>query len=193
MAEIEWLVARIRNKTSLKVETVSGWKDRGRPASTGTFNPRGVLVHHTAFPASKSNPHPGLNTVINGRSDLPGPLCHVLLDFNGVCHIVASGRANHAGVAQASGPMPAGDGNSLYIGIEIDYDPRVQAASAAQRNAIPVLAAVLVTRLGNGRNFVRAHKETSVTGKVDPQRLTSMSNLRDLVGTNIKLHPDWKS
>ncbi len=191
MAEVEWLAARIRNKTSLPVREVAGWKSRGRPASTGTFNPRGVLVHHTAFPASANNPHPGLQTVINGRSDLVGPLCHVLLDFNGVCHIVASGRANHAGTAEASGPMPAGDGNSLYIGIEVDYDPRVQAASSAQRNAIGVLAAVLVTRLGNGARFVRGHKETSVTGKVDPQRLGTMDEIRDIVALNVRLHPDW--
>lgn len=191
MAEVEWLAARIRNKTSLPVREVAGWKSRGRPASTGTFNPRGVLVHHTAFPASRNNPHPGLNTVINGRSDLPGPLCHVLLDFNGVSHIVASGRANHAGTARASGPMPAGDGNSLYIGIEVDYDPRVQEASAAQKNAIGVLAAVLVTRLNHGARYVRGHKETSVTGKVDPQRLSPMGQIRDIVALNVRLHPEW--
>ncbi|GAB2694151.1 peptidoglycan recognition protein family protein [Thalassiella azotivora] len=186
MAEIEWLARRLRN-AGLDVRTVDGWKDRGRPPSTGTFNPRGVLLHHTAAGlATTSNPHPARWTVINGRSDLPGPLCHVLVDFNGVCHVIAAGRANHAGWARASGPLPEGDGNSLYVGIEIDYDPRVQAASPAQKQASLKAAAAIVTRLGHGRRYVRAHKETSVTGKIDPDRYMPMSEARERIGNIIQ-------
>ncbi len=38
----------ILRRHGLKVKVVPGWKTRGRPASTGGFNPVGVLCHHTA-------------------------------------------------------------------------------------------------------------------------------------------------
>lgn len=186
MSRILWLADRLRY-ASLQVKVVDGWKDRGRPPSTGTLEPRGVLLHHTAgAKATDSNPHPSLQTVIHGRSDLPGPLCHVLIDRHGICWVIAAGRANHAGWAKASGPLPEGDGNSLYVGIEIDYNPNYQAANAAQRGAACNAAAAIVSKLGHGRRYVRAHKETSVTGKIDPSRFMSMDDVRTTVGNIIQ-------
>jgi hypothetical protein len=191
VANIVWLADRLRSTTGLDVRTIDGWQDRGRPASTGTFAPRGVLLHHTAPPGvtvTPGNPHPSLNTVIYGRSDLPGPLCHVLVDRNGVCWIIAAGRANHAGEARASGPMPAGDGNSLYVGIEIEYNPEVQSANEIQKSSACIAAASIVSRLGNGRNYVRAHKETCVPvgRKTDPARFMPMDDARARVGSIIQ-------
>lgn len=186
VAKILWLANRLRN-ADLQVRVVDGWEDRGRPLSTGTFEPFGVLLHHTAgAKATDDNPHPSLQTVIHGRSDLPGPLCHVLIDWKGVCWVVAAGRANHAGTARASGPMPAGDGNSMYVGIEIDYHPDLQPASAAQRRVTCIAAAAIVTKLGHGRNYVRAHKETSTTGKIDPSRFMPMDDARAKIGEIIQ-------
>lgn len=191
VANIVWLADRLRSTTGLDVRTIDGWQDRGRPASTGTFAPRGVLLHHTGPPGvtvTPGNPHPSLNTVIHGRSDLPGPLCHVLVDRNGVCWIIAAGRANHAGEARASGPMPAGDGNSLYVGIEIEYNPEVQSANEIQKSSACIAAASIVSRLGNGRNYVRAHKETCVPvgRKTDPARFMPMDDARARVGSIIQ-------
>ncbi len=186
MAKILWLADRLRY-AGLTVKETTGWEDRGRPASTGGFAPEGVLMHHTAARASNTNPHPSLQLVKEGTSSLPGPLCHVLIDWKGVCWVIAAGRANHAGSASASGPMPAGDGNEMYVGIEVEYaadlDPNnPQYRSDIQYSNSIVAAAVLVSKLGHGRNYVRAHKETAIPAgrKHDPWPW-NMGNFRDSV------------
>ncbi|MGL4339920.1 MAG: peptidoglycan recognition protein family protein [Rhodoglobus sp.] len=198
MGSIPWLADRLRF-AELEVKVVKGWRDRGRPASTGGFDPQGVLIHHTAGAlATKKAPHPSLQTIIEGRSDLPGPLSQVLIDWNGVCWVVAAGRSNHAGVAVASGRVPGGDGNSLYVGIEIDYAPQLgQHASKAQRKSSVLAAAAIVSRLGpkgrrHGRKFVSAHKETSVTGKIDPLYLMDMAEFRREV-RKVLQKTDWRN
>lgn len=186
MARITWLDDRLRNDGSLTVREKSGWTTRERP---GSFAPEGVLIHHTGARASFSDPTPSLNTVINGRPDLAGPLCHVLIGWDGVCHIVAAGRANHAGTALASGPMPAGDGNTMYVGIEVDYapqDPYFQQPQNPQLIAAINAAAAIVTKLGHGNTYVRYHKETSTTGKWDPGNFPSASEFRSLVQSRIQ-------
>ncbi len=181
---LTWLARRLRNG-GLRVGEVDGWRDRGRP---GAFAPQGVLIHHTAGArASDANPNPSLSTVINGRSDLPGPLAQVLVGYDGVCWVVAAGRTNNAGAANASGPLPAtSDGNALYVGIEIDYRVNPdgsfnQNPSAIQKGAAIVAAAAIVTKLGHGHRYVRGHKETSTTGKIDPKFLMPMPDFRDEV------------
>lgn len=166
MADATWLARRLYGDEFLAVGERPGWRTRGRP---GSFSPYGVLMHHTGARSSRANPTPSMNTVINGRPDLPGPLCHLLVGYDGVVHIIAAGRTNHAGDAKASGPMPAGDGNAMYIGIEVDYAPQLnQTPSAAQVNAAMEAAAAVITHLGHGQTYVRAHLETSRTGKWDP-------------------------
>ena len=128
---LTWLARRLTN-AGLRVAEVDGWRTAGRP---GAFAPRGVLIHHTAGArSSANNPAPSLSTVINGRSDLAGPLCQVLVDYNGVCWVVAAGRTNNAGAAKVSGPLPAtSDGNALYVGIEIDYRVNPDGTSTSTR------------------------------------------------------------
>lgn len=180
---VPWL-AEVLTGAGLVVRETDGWGSRGRP---GSFSPSGVLLHHTGSgtPSSQSNPHPNLNNVINGRTDLAGPLCQVLIDWVGRCHTIAAGRANHAGVARASGPMPAGDGNTLYVGIEIDYSASgtnpPQEMSPAQYDAAITASAAIIGRLGTTANHVRGHLETSETGKIDPQYV-SMETIRTAVG-----------
>lgn len=150
----------------LKVVELDGWRTRGRPAYTGSFNPVGVLCHHTA---SRADGLAGTEILVRGRADLPGPLAHFGLSRDGTVYIVASGRANHAGRARSSGSVAAGDGNSLYIGIEAMNDGVGEPWPAAQMRAYETLAAVLSVHVtGNSVRTVRAHKETSVTGKIDP-------------------------
>jgi N-acetyl-anhydromuramyl-L-alanine amidase AmpD len=60
---------------------------------------------------------PSLNTLINGRPDLPGPLCQIGLARDGTCYLVADGRANHAGIGNWHGITM---GNSCMIGIEAE-------------------------------------------------------------------------
>ena len=149
----------------------SGWKQRGRPSSTGSFAPYAVDWHHTGTTTSTVNTHPTLNTCINGRSDLPGPLCHVLIGYDGTCHIVAAGRANHAGSNGGSGPIPAGDGNAQMVGFEIDYNG-TQAMSNAQFDAATRASAACLKKFARSADYCRRHEETSTTGKWDTGGVT---------------------
>ncbi|WP_406077187.1 N-acetylmuramoyl-L-alanine amidase [Micromonospora sp. NBC_00858] len=164
MATIPWLVDVLR-AAGVQVVVEGDWLNRMRP---GSFDPIGVLWHHTAATSSASNPHPALNICINGRSDLAGPLCQALVDYNGVFHVISAGRCNHAGASGGSGPIPAGDGNTLMIGWEIDYNGVNQEMTAAQYNASIAATAAVLTRLGRDSSYARGHRETSTSGKIDP-------------------------
>ena len=59
--------------------------------------------------------------LVDGRPGHVGPLCHVLVDRNGEAWVVAAGRASHAGRADASGPLPEGDGDAVFVGVEVEY------------------------------------------------------------------------
>jgi hypothetical protein len=137
-----------------------------------------VLCHHTA---SSSNGQAAIPLLVNGRSDLPGPLCQLSLDRQGVVYVVAAGRANHAGVAKPSGTVAGGDGNVLYIGIEAQNEGTGEPWPKAQYDAYVTLCAALCVEItGNSVNTVRAHKETSVTGKIDPAGPTPYESTFDM-------------
>lgn len=103
------LANRLRAE-GLKVIEVDGWRERG----SSTFSPRGSVNHHTAGP--RSGNAPSLGTCINGRPDVPGPLCHVLMARDRTCYVIASGRANHAGRGGFRGLV----GNSSVYGLEVE-------------------------------------------------------------------------
>jgi len=166
---ISWLADVLRG-AGVEVVEEGSWLSRSAGSS---FSPIGVLWHHTAAPSSASNPHPALNICINGRSDLPGPLCHALVDYFGVFHVISANRANHAGRSAGSGPIPAGDGNTLMVGWEIDYAGDGgggvrQQMTAAQYDASVAATAAVLDRLGRDSSYARGHRETSTTGKIDP-------------------------
>lgn len=158
-------LAEAVRKSRLTVVELPGWRTRTRP---GTFAPRGVLVHHTG---GDSDTRAYVDWMaLEGRADLPAPLCQLALSRTGVVYVLAAGRANHGGEAQASGPMPAGDGNTLYIGIEA-LNNGTEGWTPTQYAAYVALCAALCEHYGWPATHVRAHRETSVTGKWDPGRL----------------------
>ena len=162
----------------LSVVAVPDWERRGRPHTVGSFSPSGVLIHHTAGPA-KGN-LPSLDTLVDGRPDLPGPLAQLGIARDGTVYLLAAGRANHAGKAKASGPMPAGDGNSLYVGIECENTGRGEPWPDAQVDAMVRTSAALCRLMRVGADHVRGHKETSLEGKIDPAGI-DMSDFRQRV------------
>lgn len=83
-------LASIWRKRGLRVLEMPGWQDRGRE-SGNTFEVLGC--HHTASAQDVDR------ILRDGRPDVPGPLCSVALHANGEVVLVASGRANHFGVA----------------------------------------------------------------------------------------------
>lgn len=163
------LPARLR-KAGLTVIEIDGWQARGRPSSTGGFKPVGVLNHHTGGRDGSGDAEDDLKYAkwlfLTGRSDLPAPLCHIALSAEGVVYLGAAGRANHAGTAKASGSVAAGDGNSLYIGIEWMLSG-TQKIADKQYDAAVKLNAVLLDVLGSSEQAVSCHYQISTTGKWD--------------------------
>lgn len=106
-------LAAVLRSAGLRVVEVPGWQSRGRGPMIAA---RSITCHHTAGPKSHSpGATPSLSVVTKGRSDLPGPLCHLYLSRDGVWYVVAAGRANHAGATRE-----AWQGNSYAIGIEAE-------------------------------------------------------------------------
>jgi hypothetical protein len=168
---------------ALKTEGVhvyeyKSWRIHNREAATGKiFGPvHGVVIHHTAGSNS-------LALCYDGRSDLPGPLCHTHLAKNGTASMVGHGRANHAGTfaqnavtavinESSTHPRPDAaepvDGNDGFYGLEIenlgngkDPYPLVQYDAAVR------WAAAICRAHGWSANSVIGHKE-GTRRKTDP-------------------------
>lgn len=170
-------LADVLRAEGLTVVELDGWQERGRPASVGDFDPQGNLWHHTGG-ASGGQAYAEW-MALTGRADLPAPLCQVAIDRDGTCYVSAAGRSNHAGTARASGPMPAGDGNELYVGFEC-MNTGTEGWSAAQYDAMVAAGAATSRAYGWTAAHNRAHKETSTSGKWDPGALDMDKFRRDI-------------
>jgi hypothetical protein len=101
-------IGALAQDAGLRVVEADGWEDRGRTWSV--LRPDYVVCHHTAAQTDIDR------ILIDGRADLPGPLCNFALHRDGTVVLIASGLANHAGVAtissdqaygiEATGPIP---------------------------------------------------------------------------------------
>ncbi|MER7009883.1 N-acetylmuramoyl-L-alanine amidase [Saccharopolyspora sp. NPDC000359] len=178
-----WL-ADVLRAAGLRVVETPGW--RTRTARGAQPRPVGVLQHHTATPASYSRPAPTVDLCIRGRPDLAGPLCHAVIGYDGTVHLVAAGRANHAGRAKASGPNPGGDGNTLYVGFEWDYQGVNQGPSPEQYDAAVRATRAVLDHLGRPPDAARGHRETSVTGKIDPGHVDLDQFRRDVAAAHLQ-------
>lgn len=165
------LANRLR-KAGVKVIEHAGWTVRG----SATFSPRGVLVHHTG-PGSVDGL---IKLVINGRPDLSGPLAQVVLAPDGTAHVVAAGRANHAG----AGAWRGLSGNSVLWGIEaIHPGDQKTLWPQVQLEAYHLICAVMLDISGAGAEMAAGHKEyaTPQGRKTDPVQL-DMTLFRANVG-----------
>lgn len=159
---VTWL-ADVLKKAGCKVVEEPDWKNKG-VAEMGAV--QGVLCHHTA--GSTSGNSPSLDTVKNGRSDLPGPLSHLFLARDGTFHVLAAGKCNHAGEGSWQGVT---SGNSHFLGIEAenagtgkDPWPAVQ-MEAYERGVAALLAHIKAQPIMSA-----GHKEyaTPKGRKIDP-------------------------
>jgi hypothetical protein len=104
-------IGRLCQQAGLRVVEAGGWTTRGR--DWAVLRPEYVVVHHTAAPVDVDR------LLIEGRPGVPGPLCNLALHADGTVVLIASGTANHAGVAtissaqawgiEATGPIPTGN------------------------------------------------------------------------------------
>lgn len=170
-----WMADEYR-KAGLKVVEVAGWKNRGRPASTGHFDPDGAETnHHTGTTTSASKTMPTLRTLIEGRPDLAGPLAPKGIGFDGTVYVIAAGRCNHAGKVGKRGVpgMPYGaDGNAIALGNEVDTNG-TQKMPKAQRDALAKVNAVDLMHFKRGTEYLHRHEDISGTGKWDIGNLTT--------------------
>jgi hypothetical protein len=172
MAKVRSDLPALLRAAGLDVVVVKGWRLRGRP---GSFAPVGVLNHHIGTSAkgwSLARELAYAKWMFQiGRRDLPAPLVQIGLGRSGRVYLGAAGRANHAGKAKSSGSVSAGDGNTLYVGIEWMLSGS-EVIPAVMMKAGAILNAVLtekVTAGGKGTSVatISCHYQTSVTGKWD--------------------------
>jgi hypothetical protein len=176
-----------------------GWRTHNRN-SKGAWGPvHGSVVHHTASADGTSI----VELCYDGRSDLPGPLCHGVIRKSGVVHLVGNGRANHFGtIAQnaynavlnesATHPRPDAaepiDGNSRLYGWEcVNKGDSKDPWPDEQVEAIARVQASICEHHGWGANSVIGHKE-GTRRKIDPAGL-SMNALRVRVDQLLKAGP----
>lgn len=160
---LTWL-PEVLTLAGLKVSEVPGWRDRGRGDVSRIF---GVICHHTAGP--RSGNMPSLNTLINGRPGIRGPLAQLGLARDGTYFVIAAGRANHAGRGLWEGVR---NGNSNFIGIEAE-NVGTQADfpwPAVQMDAYHRGVAAILRHVRQGANFCAAHREYALPAgrKTDP-------------------------
>lgn len=133
---------------NLPVVEVDGWQDRGN----ATLDPQGIVGHHTA--GGTTGEIPSLRILRDGRPDLTGPLCNLGLARSGVYYVVASGKANHAGLGGWRGVS----GNSHMLGIEAENDGH-QPWPAAQIDSYVRGSAALLAAMGAGSSMWCRHHE----------------------------------
>lgn len=147
----------------IRVHEHPGCYARGN-GQTSAFE--GGLIHHAAVPFDG-----GLSLLVNGRSDLSGPLCNMAGYSNGDLLLVAAHPANHAGASggRSMGPLPVTRSfNKIVWGLEIMY-PGVVPMTAQQYRSAQIMGGVIsgILRRPNPE-WIRAHAECSITGKWDP-------------------------
>lgn len=153
----------VLESAGLKVAETPGWRTRGR-AEMGEV--LGVMCHHTATSAGGNMPT--LNLLINGRSDLQGPLAQLGLGRDGTFYVIAAGRANHAGRGDWRGITT---GNSSFIGIEAENSGLpADAWPAVQIDAYQRGVAALLLKVRASASMCCGHKEYALPAgrKADP-------------------------
>ena len=156
---LTWL-PQVLKDSGLKVALTDGWESRGR-GDVG--NIVGVICHHTATLGKKTN-MPTLKTLIQGRSDLSGPLAQLGLGRDGTYYVIAAGRCNHAGTGSWKGVT---SGNSRFIGIEAentglaDDSPWPDVQMDAYRRGV----AAILAHIGQSADFCAGHKEYALPPK----------------------------
>jgi len=171
-----WIPQVLRD-AGLTVYEEKGWETRG----TTTFNPIGVMWHHTASPATWSS-RQLTNLLVKGHSTLRGPLCQLQLNRDGVYVVIAAGRANHAG----TGSWPTiSAGNTQTIGIEAANDGVGEPWPKEQVDAYIIGTAALLKHMDQPVENVVGHKEWAPRRKIDPRGL-DMDEMRSRVHSAIK-------
>lgn len=162
MTRLDWLADALTD-AGLTVQPFAGWETRGRSTR---YDPRIIVDHHTAGPLRGSAP--SLGVCVNGRPDVPGPLCNLLTGRDGVVHVIAAGRSNNAGPGGA--PQWGATHNRHTIGHEVEHTGNLatEPLNGRQLETIAAVDAVICARLGWEAGRCIGHREWAPGRKIDP-------------------------
>ncbi|MFT3871042.1 MAG: N-acetylmuramoyl-L-alanine amidase [Nocardioides sp.] len=194
---LTWLADELRAAGCSVVEH-PGWKTRGRPRSAGPFMPTGVMWHHDA---SAIGPSPAMAAFIAsiGRpgDGIPAPLAQLWVCMGcrglhpvGTWHVLAAGRANHAGLGDGFGRIGRDMGNTRTVGVETDN-------TTGEKTPLDMLAslevgtAAILRRLGSDpADSLCGHKEYAHGRKFDPDDIDMILARKSVAATiNRQNHP----
>ncbi|MFJ5589036.1 peptidoglycan-binding protein [Streptomyces noursei] len=191
------LLAALRAE-GLVVHEVRDWRRHNRNTK-GPWGPmHGVVVHHTATEGTDAS----VDVCYDGRPDLPGPLCHGVIDKAGEVHLVGNGRANHAGLGDRNvlqavideeelpkDELADTDGNRHFYGFEcINLGDGQDPWPEAQLLAVERASAAICRAHGWGERSVIGHLEWQ-PGKIDPRGFT-MDALRARIAARLSHPPE---
>lgn len=194
-------------KWGVPVRERQGWRTHNRN-SVGDWGPvYGVGLHHTGDDAPDTA---DVKVLWNGRSDLPGPLCHWGMTDEGVAVMIGWGRTNHFGggdpkvlnavinesydkyppaTHEHQGSSGSVDGNPHFYGQETMYSGSHAMTKAAYKSTVLAFAAVCDFHKWTAKSAI-GHKEWS-DWKVDPGFL-DMAKLRGDVQAALNAGPgNW--
>lgn len=189
-ADYQWAtwLADVLREAGCSVVEHPGWKTRGRPRSAGPFTPRGVIVHHDAS-AEGSSPAMARFIAEQGRPEqgIPAPLAQTWVCAGckgehsvGTWHVLAAGRANHAGIGSGWGAIGVDEGNDVTIGVETD-NTTGEKTPAAMLVSLEVGCRAIFARLNTDPDqWLCGHKEYAAGRKVDPDDI-DLDQLRTAV------------
>ncbi|MYU11521.1 N-acetylmuramoyl-L-alanine amidase [Streptomyces sp. SID8361] len=170
------------------------WRTHNRNTH-GNWGPaNGVMIHHTGPYTSEKEM---VELCRTGYQDLPGPLCHGVIDRSGTVHLVGYGRCNHAGMGDTDvllaviaekKTLPRDneadtDGNRHFYGFEC-ISTGSHPWPAAQLDAMARAAAAICRAHGWNEHSVIGHKEWR-PGKPDPGGI-DMDEFRARVARHLK-------
>lgn len=168
---LTWMPA-VLEEAGLKVAETEGWASNGR-AEMGRV--LGVMIHHTAGP--RQGNMPSLNTLIQGRSNLRGPLANLGLGRDGTWYVIAAGRANHAGEGAWKNVT---SGNANFIGIECENTGSSEDLPwpDAQMRSLRYGVAALLRHAQRDVAWCVGHKEFALPASRKPDPLFDMVAFR---------------
>lgn len=193
----------------VRVVTVGEWRTHNRNHK-GPWGPlHGVMVHHTAGGSSGA-----VEFCYDGSADLPGPLCHAVIEKDGTVNVISAGRSNHAGggdpnvlaavrderygdyppaTHQHQGTAGAIDGNAHFLGWEcVNLGNGKDPWPPEQIDAIVRASAAVCRAYGWTAKSVIGHKEWS-DYKPDPAGpgMPSMRDLRAKIQERLNHPASW--
>ena len=188
-------------------EDFDDWATHNRGNRGNGWGPvHGIVQHHTG--ADNTSPE----YLYHGTAKLPGPLCHVGNDKDGILHLIGWGRTNHAGGGDqrtvnhvinedygnhilvprfGDGDKEAVDGNGTFYGIENIYSGEHPMSEKQLHTAVLFSAAICefhgwtgLSVIGHGE-FNNQKRDPSIT---KPEKLMDMVAFRHSVDLALATH-----